>query len=201
MNYTITITRQFGSLGRPIAREIADALKIHYYDRDIVEQVSQKLHYPVRLISDEEERAKTKFWRMKYPLGRGTTARQDEIFAVERDIITDIARTESSVIVGRCSDYILKNAEIPCLNVLIHADMPHRITRVLERYGDITNVDVRKRIQKKDKQRRTYYRYYTDQQWGAYTNYDLALDSGVLGEDTCVHLICELAEKMSKENQ
>lgn len=78
--------------------------------------------------------------------------------------------------------------------------MEHRIQRVLQRYGDIKNVDVKKRIMKKDKQRRTYYRYYTDQHWGEYSNYDLALDSGTLGEDTCVHLVCELAEQMSKEN-
>jgi cytidylate kinase len=77
--------------------------------------------------------------------------------------------------------------------------MEHRIQRVLQRYGDIKNVDVRKRIQNKDKQRRTYYRYYTDQHWGEYSNYDLALDSGTLGEDTCVHLVCELAEQMNQQ--
>ncbi|MBQ2576335.1 MAG: cytidylate kinase-like family protein, partial [Lachnospiraceae bacterium] len=110
----------------------------------------------------------------------------------------EAAESGPCVIVGRCSDYILRNAEIPCLNVLIHSDLEHRIKRILERYGDITNVDVKKRIHKKDKQRRTYYRYYTDQHWGVYSNYDLALDSGSLGEETCIHLICELAKNMNR---
>ena len=84
------------------------------------------------------------------------------------------------------------------MHILIHADMEHRIARVLQRYGEIKDVDVKKRILKKDKQRRTYYRYYTDQRWGEYQNYDLSIDSGTLGEETCVHMICELAKSMAK---
>ena len=81
------------------------------------------------------------------------------------------------------------------ITVFIHADMEHRKKRVLERYGEVKDVGIEKRILKKDKQRKTYYRYYTDQEWGSYRNYDISLDSGRLGEDYCVELICALAEK------
>ena len=192
MNYTITITRQFGSLGRPIAREIADALKIHYYDRDIVEQVSQKLHYPVRLSSDEEERAKTKFWRMKYPLGRGTTARQDEIFAVERDIITDIARTESSVIVGRCSDYILEN-QPGCLHVYIYAPYRDRIRNCIEtlHMQEEEAIDM---IRSVDEARESFHLRYARYKPEDILHKDLLINSSVLGVDGTAKHIVEIAE-------
>jgi cytidylate kinase len=74
--------------------------------------------------------------------------------------------------------------------------MQHRKERVLSRYGEIQNVGIEKRLAKKDKQRHTYYKYYTDQTWGNFRNYDLSLDSGTLGEENCVHLICEIYQKM-----
>ena len=79
------------------------------------------------------------------------------------------------------------------MNVFIHADMDHRIARVLERYGD-TDVDVRKRLERKDRNRKTYYKYYTDREWGKYTNYQLNLDSGYLGIDQCVNIIVDTAK-------
>ena len=120
---------------------------------------------------------------------------QDEIFIAQKRVILDCAAAGPCVIVGRCADYILRREDVKCLNVFIHSDMKHRTKRVLERYGEIENVGIEKRLAKKDKQRKTYYKYYTDQQWGNYRNYDVALDSGQLGEDTCVDIICELYNK------
>ena len=88
---------------------------------------------------------------------------------------------------------IIGKAAEKALNILIHADINFRKDRILKRYGEIKNVGIEKRILKKDKQRSTYYKYYTDQTWGAYKNYDLALDSGRIGEENCVKMICDLA--------
>ena len=96
-------------------------------------------------------------------------------------------------------DYILDQEAYPTLNVFIHADMPHRISRVLERYGD-TEVDVRKRLERKDRNRKTYYRYYTDREWGKYTNYQINLDSGYLGVDQCVRIIVDTVRAMDHGN-
>lgn len=84
-------------------------LGIEYYDRDIVDSVAKDTKMPVSLISDEEETAKTSFFRMKFPFGRGTSAVQDEIFESQRRIISKLADTQSCIIVGRCSDYVLRN--------------------------------------------------------------------------------------------
>ena len=193
----ITISREFGSGGHSIGEAVAKKLDIPFYDGEIVTRAAVESGYAKELIEEQGEAASAsnKWFDISAASAMYFQSPQDEIFLAQRKVILDCAKKGPCVIVGRCSDYILKNAEIPCMNVLIHADMEHRITRVLERYGEIRNVDIKKRIQKKDKQRRTYYRYYTDQYWGEYRNYDLALDSGSLGEETCVDLICQLAER------
>ncbi len=197
----ITISREFGSGGHSIAEKVAKKLDIPFYDGEIVTRAAVECGYARELIEEQGESATSanKWFDISAASAMYFQSPQDEIFLAQRKVILDCAKKGSCVIVGRCSDYILKTAEIPSLNILIHADMEHRIRRVLERYGEIKNVDPKKRIQKKDKQRRTYYRYYTDQHWGEYQNYDLSLDSGTLGEELCVDMICELAERYMKQ--
>ena len=65
--YVITITRQFGSLGRPIAKLMAEQLGIEYYDRDIVDQAAKQLKLPASVVDEEEESAKKIF---KNPFSR-----------------------------------------------------------------------------------------------------------------------------------
>ena len=197
----ITISREFGSGGHSIGEAGAKKLDIPFYDGEIVTQAAVESGYAKELIEEqgEDTSSANKWFDISAASAMYFQSPQDEIFLAQRKVILDAAKKGPCVIVGRCSDYILKNAEIPCMNVLIHADMIHRIARVNERYGIIKNVDTKKRIVKKDKQRRTYYKYYTDQHWGEYQNYDLALDSGTLGDDTCVELICELAKRFITE--
>lgn len=194
----ISISRQFGSGGHSIGEKVAQQLDIPFWDGEIVTRAAEESGYAKELIEEQGESTSSanKWFDISAASAMYFQSPQDEIFLAQRKVILEAAEKGPCVIVGRCSDYILRNANVRCLNVLIHTDMEHRIARVLEKYGDIKDIDVKKRIQKKDKQRRTYYRYYTDQQWGAYSNYDLALDSGMLGEETCVHIICELAQKM-----
>ena len=191
----ITISREFGSGGHSIGEQVAKELDIPFYDGEIVNRVATESGYTKELIEEQGEHtnATDKWFNISAASAMYFQSPQDEIFLAQRKVILECAQKGSCVIVGRCSDYILKSDNIPAIHVLIHADMPHRIKRVLERYGEIEEVSVKKRIQKKDKQRRTYYRYYTDQHWGDYENYDLALDSGTLGEKNCVVMICELA--------
>lgn len=197
----ITISREFGSGGHTIAEAVAKTLDIPFYDGEIVTRAAVESGYAKEVIEEqgEDTTSANKWFDISAASALYFQSPQDEIFLAQRRVILDCADKGPCVIVGRCSDYILKNAGIPCLNVLIHADMEHRITRVLERYGEIKNVDTKKRIVKKDKQRRTYYRYYTDQHWGDYQNYDIALDSGTLGERVCADLIVELAKKWMPE--
>ena len=114
--YVITVTRQFGSMGRPIAEKLAKKLGINYYDRDIVDMTAKKLNMSVSEISELEESVQGKFFYMKYPLGMATTETQDKIFEQQKEIIRNLAQKGSCVVVGRCSDYILKDFD-NCINI------------------------------------------------------------------------------------
>lgn len=193
----ITISREFGSGGHTIAAAVAKELSIPFYDSEIVSTVARESGYTRDTVEKNGEDSTGDQWWFDISSASAQyfQSPQDEIFLTQQKVITDCAKKGPCVIVGRCSDFILKEAGIRSFSVLIHADMPHRMERVLERYGEIRDVDIRKRIHKKDKQRRSYYKYYTDQTWGDYSNYDLALDSGVLGEDLCVKTIVETAKR------
>ncbi|OAA82911.1 cytidylate kinase family protein [Clostridium ljungdahlii] len=108
-NYVITISRQFGSLGRPIAKKMAELLGVEYYDRDIVEEAAKKMNLPVSTIDSGEEIDKNEYKKMKFPLGTSSEKIQEEIFEAQKKIICDLADKSSCIFVGRCSDYILRN--------------------------------------------------------------------------------------------
>ena len=119
---------------------------------------------------------------------------QDKIWMQQRKLILDLAEKEPCVIVGRCADYILRN-RTDCLNVFIHADKDVRIEEVCKRM-DISVNKAKDMIQKQDKQRASYYNYYSNKKWGDSRNYHLTLDSSVLGIDGCVDMILACREKM-----
>ena len=193
----ITISREFGSGGHSIGEKVAAKLGIPFYDGEIVTLVAEESGYAKELIEEQGEYSTSanKWFDISAASAMYFQSPQDEIFIAQKRVILDCAAKGPCVIVGRCADYILRKEDVKCLNVFIHSDMEHRTERVLKRYGEIKNVGIEKRLAKKDKQRKTYYKYYTDQQWGNYHNYDVALDSGELGEETCVHIICELYNK------
>ena len=193
----ITISREFGSGGHSIGEKVAKKLNIPFLDQEIVNQVAEESGYAREMVEEQGEHASAanKWFDVSAASAMYFQSPQDEIFIIQKKVILEAAAKGPCVIVGRCADYLLRKADMKCLNFMIHADMEHRKKRVLERYGEVKDVGIEKRILKKDKQRKTYYRYYTDQEWGSYRNYDISLDSGRLGEDYCVELICALAEK------
>ena len=113
--YVVTIARQFGSLGRPIAKLMSKKLGVEYYDRDIVEQAAKKLNLPVSQIDELEEKVKktstNSYKRMMYPLGTQSSTEQDRIFEAQQNIMKFLVERESCIIVGRCSDFVLSDEE------------------------------------------------------------------------------------------
>ena len=195
----ICIGRESGSGGKVIGQEVAKRLGIEFYDSNLLEMAKEYGGITSDSLDKSDEKATNQFYYKLLYEGNENVVQErpatEMLYQLQSDVIKKIARTHDCVIVGRCADYILRKEDVKCLNVFIHSDMEHRTERVLKRYGEIKNVGIEKRLAKKDKQRKTYYKYYTDQQWGNYHNYDVALDSGELGEETCVHIICELYNK------
>ena len=196
----ITISREFGSGGHVIGEKVAQKLGIPFYDSEIVDQVAKRSGYNKAVITEQGEYTDkvSKWFSVSVASAMYFESPQDEIFKAQRRVILDCAKEGPCVIVGRCADYILAPTEFKALNVFIHAEMKYRIERLKAKYGTV-EADIEKQLVKRDRNRRTYYKYYTDREWGKYTNYDLNLDSGRLGEELCVDLIVETAQKLNKE--
>ena len=115
-----------------------------------------------------------------------------KVFLAQFDAIKKIASEESCVMVGRCADYAL--SEHPgAISVFIHADLDKRIDRISRKY-ELSAAQAKDRIQKTDKQRSSYYNYYTSKKWGDANSYHLCLDSGILGIEGCVEMILKAIE-------
>lgn len=194
MNKVITISRQFGSGGRTIGKDLARKLGIPCYDEEIINKIAAKSGLAKKYISENGEYAPYTTWfgnALAYRDSNGHSLR-DELFAAQQTIILDAAK-EPCVIVGRCADYILKDTA-DCLTVFVHASLENRAKRLVEVYGEENkgSENIQKSLIEKDKRRRAYYQFYTDMKWGDAAHYDISLDSGKFGIDTCVEIIARL---------
>lgn len=153
--YVITITREFGSLGRPIAKRLSELLNIEYYDRDIVEATAKKMNLPVSTLSKKEEKS-SGFLRMIMPLGEDSPEQQKKIFEVQSQIIQDIVEKESCIIVGRCADYVLKDNP-DAVHVYIYASYADRLANCVGTLG-MEKMDAKHMIQEVDKARIAYHK-------------------------------------------
>lgn len=191
----ITISREYGSGGHTIGKAVAKELGIEIYDRDIIKAaVSESGLDRAEVEKAEEEITRSgMFLRMISP-----AAYVDQpyyIHSIEQRIILEFAMKGPCVILGRCADDTLGKAGIPSLNVFLHASDIHRAVRIGEMINSTDPSEIQKKMKRTDSARRAYYEQFTGKQWGDSHNYTLCLDSGVLGYDTCVKIICEAARK------
>ncbi len=191
-NRIITISRQFGSGGRTIGKEVAAKLGIPCYDYELITQIAKESGFAEEYIKEQGEYTPHGNWFVNAFAGRDFNgySNQDYIWNIQRNVILELAQKSSCVIVGRCADYILRD-EADCLTVFIHSDMEKRAKRIVEKYGESDEAP-QKRLKDKDKRRAAYYQFYTDMKWGAVENYHVALDSGVLGIGKCVDILVDL---------
>ena len=192
--YVITLSRQFGSLGRIIAQRMARELGIDFYDRDIVEETAYRMGLPVSVISSKEDHSDSIYFRYQYPLGTGIASMQDEIFLIQKNIIRDLAQKESCIIVGRCADSILMDMENH-LNVYIYAPFEARMRNCVETLK-MDEKTARKMIREVDRSRELYHRRYCPEYVNAATNKDILLDSSRFGVDGTAEILVDLAKKL-----
>ncbi|MBR5284651.1 MAG: cytidylate kinase-like family protein [Clostridia bacterium] len=194
----ITISRQFGSGGHSIGKKLADRLGVPLYDNELVTKIAEKSGFDVSFIKENSEKtSRGTGYFLDYGIHGGagftTLSLYDQLYIAQHNIIRDLAEQESCVIVGRCADYVLEDRE-DTLHVLIYADDSYRAERILRLYGE-RDIPIAKRMKKKDGQRESYYRHYTNREWGDYKNYAVCLNTALVDEDTCVDLICDLFNK------
>ncbi len=191
----ITISREYGAGGHSIGKGVAKALGVEFYDRDIIKAAAKESgeELPeVERVEEELTRAGS-FLRMISP--NAYRDQSDNIHTIEHSIILGMAAKGTCVILGRCADDIMEKAGIPSLNVFLYASDIHRAVRVSELIGSKNPTEIQKKMQRTDSARRAFYEHFTGKRWGDSRNYTLSLDTGVLGYETCIEIICEAARK------
>ena len=205
-NYVISISREFGSGGRLIGKQLAARLGIPCYDRTLILKTAEKSGLSPDFIARAEERARSRFHMSIAPIGIGAPTMSShgipvshQAFFAQSDVIRELADQGPCVIVGRCSDYVLGERS-NCLKVFIYADLADRVTRCAEEYH-IETANMTERVKEIDRGRANYYNYYTGHNWGEMRQYDLTLNSSATGVDGAVELIATLVRLWEKRDQ
>lgn len=203
-NKIYTIGREFGSGGREVGEKLAAKLGIKIYDKELLQQAAKDSGFCEEIFENHDEKPTNSFLYSlvmdTYSVSGYSAAPfldmplNHKVFLAQFETIKKIAEKESCVIVGRCADYALSDNP-NCINVFIHADLDVRIKNV-SRNLNITENKARDIINKTDKQRASYYNYYTSKKWGDSKSYNLSLDAGKLGTDNCVEMILKFRELM-----
>lgn len=196
----ITIGRQFGSGGKAVAEALGKKLGIPVYDSELITRAAQESGFSKEFFTKSDEKKRlfnlSSIFAGSF-IGDTENYMSDKgLFKIQSDTILSIAEQGSAIIVGRCSDYILR--DMGCtLDVFLTSPAEVRARRVAERTG-VTQEKAMEVIEKMDRSREEYYNYYTFGNWGVASTYDLCLDSSLLGiEGTADHII-EFAKKAGK---
>ncbi len=196
----ITIGREYGSGGREIGQALAKRLGIAFYDKELITLAAKKSGLSDEFIASNEQRVRsglmhslaassayhTGFFANQYlPLA-------ENIFIAQSQVIRTIADKESAVIVGRCADYVLEGRE-NTINVFIHAPIEARVKRIMALHG-VDEAAAMKEIARSDKERGNHYFRYTDMKWGKAQNYDICINSALMGIEKTVEVLAQLAQ-------
>ncbi|MBQ8327382.1 MAG: cytidylate kinase-like family protein [Lachnospiraceae bacterium] len=206
MNTIITIGRQFGSAGHEIGERLAKHYGIKFYDKDLLTRAAKESGFCEEMIKIHDERPTNSFLYNlvmdTYSFGYNSSSFVDmpisqKVFLAQFDTIKKIADEGPCVIVGRCADYALADYK-NCINIFIHANEENKIKRVMEKF-DLSEQKAKDMMIKKDKQRQSYYNYYSSKKWGRSDNYDISINSSKLGIEGTVNLLISYIENFEKQ--
>ncbi len=205
-NEIYTIGREFGSFGKQVGEILAKKLGINLYDKELLQIASKESGYCQDIFENNDEKPTSSFL---YSLvvdtcsGGSFTSTpfldmplNQKVFLAQFETIKKIASQESCVIVGRCADYALENNK-NCINIFIRAEMDDKINRISQRL-DLTSNKARELILKTDKQRASYYNYYTNKKWGDSRSYDLCINTSKISVEDAADLIIQYRNMVKK---
>jgi cytidylate kinase len=203
-NTIVTIGRQFGSNGRIIGEKLAELMGVKCYDKQLIKEAAKQSGMWEDFLDNMDEKPSNSFLYsvvmdpysyMSFENGQnfGMNINQ-KAFMATYDTIKNIADRESCVIIGRCSNYVLREYE-NVLSVFIYAPLDVRIDTVMKRFN-LTEKQARDQISKEDKARAAYFNFYTYYKWGKNESYDILIDSSRLGPDGTAQLIADIAKRI-----
>lgn len=195
--FVVTIARGFGSGGKYIGEQLGERLGIPCYEREILTMASEKSGISMNIFAQTDEKLKKSYLLKEItsiprshvlsPADKDFTS-DNNLFALQSEVIKMLADTQSCIIVGKCADYVLRGNN----NVVsVYVDAPRKacIHSVMSKMS-VTEKEANKLIEKTDKYRADYYKYYTGGlDWKNPTNYHLFLNSDKFGRDACVDIL------------
>ena len=197
-HYVITIARGFGSGGKEIGSKLAASLGIPCYESQILKMASDESGLNEALFSQVDEKlnveGRVRSYLRRVPFEKVATPSMKEftsdinLFNIQTQIIRHLANSESCIIIGKCADYVLRKYP-NVLSVYIEAPRSACVNSIMNKMG-VTEAEAHKLIEKTDKYRADYYKYYTHGgYWTNPVNYDLTLNSDRVGRDKCVDVL------------
>lgn len=198
MSKVITISREFGSGGREIGFRLAEKLKIPFYDKEIIamaaadSNIAEEAFHANDEVIGKQERVDHEYTSVNPFSPLYEVPVSDQLFLVQSQVIRKLEQEGPCVIIGRCSDIIVQDG----FHVFICARIKKRVERMLSIEKDADPKKMEARIRGIDQKRRDYYQYYSGNEWGNPRNYDISLNSGLLGVETCVEIIAASLEKV-----
>lgn len=205
MNTVITIGRQYGSLGHEIGERVAELFDIKYYDKAILTEAAKHSGICEEMLKIHDETATNSFLYNlvmdNYSFGISTLPNMDmpisqKVFMAQYNTIQKLAQESPCVIVGRCADYVLQDNK-NTVRIFIYCDFEERVKRVMEQ-NNLSDSKARELIRSKDKQRSSYYNYYSSKKWGKAESYDLCIDSSLLGIEGTAIFIKDFVERVEQ---
>ncbi|MCI9380126.1 MAG: cytidylate kinase-like family protein [Dorea sp.] len=186
----ISINRLFGSNGRNIGKALSDELGIHCYDKDLIQIASNEQGLPYEELLKVDEKCAA---RQRHPLNEPPQTESqylfypmnDILFQTQRDIIRFIAKREECIFIGRCAGQILGE---DCLKVFIHAPFEYRVQVTANRMG-ISEEEACTHVKTTDKERRSYYEYFTEKNWMDMSTYDVCIDSSRFTQEQIIMML------------
>jgi cytidylate kinase len=194
----ITLGREYCTGGRYIAQDVADALGIKFYDKELITMAAKDSGLSEEAVAASEKQHTHSLLYSLYTMGNDLPL-GDQVFILQSRIIKQLAEEGPCVILGRCGDYVLRE-RTDVLRVFVYAPVEFRreYAKTNPVVKGTTEKEIRDEIEKTDKRRAAYYNYYTQNRWGDAHNYDLAVNAA-LGKQACVEMI--LTAVKAKESQ
>ena len=203
-NTIITIGRQFGSNGRMIGEKLAELMGVKCYDKQLIKEAAKQSGLWEDFLDNMDEKPTSSFlysvvmdpysyMSFDSNTNYGMNLNQ-KAFMATYETIKSIADREPCVIIGRCSNYVLREYE-KVLSAFIYAPLEVRIDTVMKRFN-LNEKQARDQIAKEDKARASYFNYYTSYKWGKNESYDILIDSSLLGPDGTAELLLDVAKKL-----
>ena len=198
-NTIICIGRQYGSGGREIGEKLAEQLGVVCYDKLLLQKTAKASGLALETVKSEDEQpvglsslvSGNPFADSAF-LSQTFYSEELKVAQAEQQTILNLAQKGCCVFIGRCADIVLRDYP-NCVNIFLHAEKEYRTERIMKLY-DMDKKAALNAINKTDKQRQRYYNAFSDKKWNDVASYDLVLNSGKLGMEKTVQIICDYAK-------